>query len=643
MRVATGLFLALCTVVAATPAFDDSILYVLSDAPPLTQKHRHSRNAPLVSSLVRHLGPYGRLPASENGDSPVWENRNGISTSTLRFTPSIGWRITPANQSAQDKASFLRINANDSHPALLPEDSTWDVALPIATKKLKNLVALEPGERRQQLADWKEEMAVSKKTRISWGKRNLTILLGDAGRKRWIRRVQELQEVRAQGAPSIVLGAPKSGYVLPPHLKHVRRFFQQWTQRPEAYAALQTALQDPSGVGAEAAAALADQPRALFSRNVYWNEDESLCLHFSSGTWLISTKQMCGQTDGLLQIFDDAILPENISPLARWVPATEDDDDWMQEQSKQMFAFSAINDEPLATDATTGHSSSVWPDGLSSLSALRAFAFALLVIYATRLFRGQAARSPSLAAGNTASPGQQKQQKHTHPRKARDPPYAAKPARDVGPFTKVSLLGAKGGAQQALRRNPRAGSTSPSISPSISHTSENERNESETPQVPMRASADEDAVDAAVDSAPPVTPSMPPPPDLEPTPASPPTPDSQQMRALKAQLEAEKANTQRLQERLQAAETSRSPSPPGEGRSHEVVPTVTAAENRCGIDEDRLCVVCLDHPKSHLFTGCGHKCVCEDCAALIEGSKDGSKSQCPVCRRPSQAIVRVFE
>ncbi|CAN0289245.1 unnamed protein product, partial [Phaeothamnion confervicola] len=41
------------------------------------------------------------------------------------------------------------------------------------------------------------------------------------------------------------------------------------------------------------------------------------------------------------------------------------------------------------------------------------------------------------------------------------------------------------------------------------------------------------------------------------------------------------------------------------------------------------CVVCQDEEKNALFLSCGHLCVCEDCADLIEQS---GKRQCPLCR-----------
>jgi len=44
----------------------------------------------------------------------------------------------------------------------------------------------------------------------------------------------------------------------------------------------------------------------------------------------------------------------------------------------------------------------------------------------------------------------------------------------------------------------------------------------------------------------------------------------------------------------------------------------------CGI-KDEQCCVCMDKPKNHAFTGCGHMCVCGDCV-------DRCFNKCPLCR-----------
>jgi len=53
-----------------------------------------------------------------------------------------------------------------------------------------------------------------------------------------------------------------------------------------------------------------------------------------------------------------------------------------------------------------------------------------------------------------------------------------------------------------------------------------------------------------------------------------------------------------------------------------------------------LCVVCLSRPKTHAFTSCFHKCVCGGCALDIKKER---RRRCPLCRKVSANIRRVFE
>ena len=51
------------------------------------------------------------------------------------------------------------------------------------------------------------------------------------------------------------------------------------------------------------------------------------------------------------------------------------------------------------------------------------------------------------------------------------------------------------------------------------------------------------------------------------------------------------------------------------------------------------CGVCLCERKTHMFTPCGHKCVCEGCADELLRRGD----RCPVCRAALEGAVRVFD
>jgi chromosome segregation ATPase len=57
-------------------------------------------------------------------------------------------------------------------------------------------------------------------------------------------------------------------------------------------------------------------------------------------------------------------------------------------------------------------------------------------------------------------------------------------------------------------------------------------------------------------------------------------------------------------------------------------------------DEDQCkeCVVCKESRKGYAFLPCGHMCVCEGCAASIQGQD----RKCPLCRGVSTSIMKIF-
>ena len=58
--------------------------------------------------------------------------------------------------------------------------------------------------------------------------------------------------------------------------------------------------------------------------------------------------------------------------------------------------------------------------------------------------------------------------------------------------------------------------------------------------------------------------------------------------------------------------------------------------------EEDCCVICMSTKKTHEFIPCGHMCLCEGCAALIERSDGENRKQCPICRTESVQIMKVF-
>jgi colicin import membrane protein len=52
-------------------------------------------------------------------------------------------------------------------------------------------------------------------------------------------------------------------------------------------------------------------------------------------------------------------------------------------------------------------------------------------------------------------------------------------------------------------------------------------------------------------------------------------------------------------------------------------------------EEERLCIVCLEGPRTHMVFPCGHRCLCKACAVLID-------ELCPMCRAPKVGMCEVF-
>ena len=59
---------------------------------------------------------------------------------------------------------------------------------------------------------------------------------------------------------------------------------------------------------------------------------------------------------------------------------------------------------------------------------------------------------------------------------------------------------------------------------------------------------------------------------------------------------------------------------------------------------DDLCVVCLEHPKTFVLIGCGHKILCDLCAGSLESARERNGSaKCPMCRGEVRGVQRVVE
>jgi len=54
------------------------------------------------------------------------------------------------------------------------------------------------------------------------------------------------------------------------------------------------------------------------------------------------------------------------------------------------------------------------------------------------------------------------------------------------------------------------------------------------------------------------------------------------------------------------------------------------------LEDERVCVICRENPKSVLLMNCRHLCVCSDCGHL------DVLVQCPLCREPITERINVF-
>ena len=57
------------------------------------------------------------------------------------------------------------------------------------------------------------------------------------------------------------------------------------------------------------------------------------------------------------------------------------------------------------------------------------------------------------------------------------------------------------------------------------------------------------------------------------------------------------------------------------------------------LEEEALCVGCMDERKQHAMVPCMHMCVCESCAQRL---LEVQTPHCPVCRTPVESTTRVF-
>jgi hypothetical protein len=68
---------------------------------------------------------------------------------------------------------------------------------------------------------------------------------------------------------------------------------------------------------------------------------------------------------------------------------------------------------------------------------------------------------------------------------------------------------------------------------------------------------------------------------------------------------------------------------------HDSYASVSAAATDA-VGGRTLCSWCLEQPATMAYVPCGHRCMCEDHAAM-------AGSQCPICRAVASGVVRIFD
>ena len=57
-------------------------------------------------------------------------------------------------------------------------------------------------------------------------------------------------------------------------------------------------------------------------------------------------------------------------------------------------------------------------------------------------------------------------------------------------------------------------------------------------------------------------------------------------------------------------------------------------------NDEPLCIICLEGPKTHAFVPCGHHSVCQSCGEAI---MESSGKPCPICRVEASMLMQVFD
>lgn len=65
-------------------------------------------------------------------------------------------------------------------------------------------------------------------------------------------------------------------------------------------------------------------------------------------------------------------------------------------------------------------------------------------------------------------------------------------------------------------------------------------------------------------------------------------------------------------------------------------------DNKFPLTANNECIICIQETRTHAFVPCGHMCICQTCAQRPEMYNKKKEILCPVCRKKSFIIMKVF-
>lgn len=126
---------------------------------------------------------------------------------------------------------------------------------------------------------------------------------------------------------------------------------------------------------------------------------------------------------------------------------------------------------------------------------------------------------------------------------------------------------------------------------------------------------------------------------------------AQKMLEFESKISLKMAELERIHSLTQTAESQRRHEEQQRDQARSTVEKLRTEVESCRakLEEEakaELCVICMDAPKTHIFSPCGHQCVCGACAHELQEHHEkegGGELRCPVCRKGCWGTMQVFK